>query len=462
MSTRTADAISVVRSMASLCTLDGLARTSSLKHGVRQKLKVNERHLLFYLLLICLAPHAGAADTQTDPWVSVQQGEPTIELYFFWSKTCPHCLRARPYVEQLAEQRDWLRLHSMELSENSRNARLYVDLADSLGQEARSVPAFLFCAQMITGFDSAEGVGALIVGQLEICHARMRNAGEPVVIDENPEAVPQLPLLGEVDLESWSLPAVAIVLGALDSFNPCAFFVLLFLLSLLVNARSRARMLLVGGLFVLVSGAAYFVFMAAWLNLFLVIGHLYWVTLAAGSLALIIGLLNVKDYFWFKQGLSLGVPDAAKPDLFRRMRGLVGADRMATVLAGTLALAVVANAYELLCTAGFPMVFTRLLTLNPLPVAAYYGYLAIYCAVYILPLLAIVGLFVLTLGRRKLSEREGRILKLVSGLMMTGLGLLLLIYPAALSRLEITVLLIAGVLVVSWLIVRLGGRWTAI
>lgn len=397
-----------------------------------------------------------------NPWVSVVQGEPTVQLYFFWSKTCPHCLRARPFIEELADQRSWVRLHDLELTENPDNARLYVDLAASLGQEARSVPAFLFCGQMFTGFDSAEGVGAMIVEQLEICHARVRNARELVVIDEDPVAVAQLPLFGDVDLERWSLPAVAIVLGALDSFNPCAFFVLLFLLSLLVNARSRARMLLVGGLFVLVSGAAYFVFMAAWLNLFLVIGHLYWVTLAAGSLALLIGLLNVKDYFWFKTGPSLGVPDAAKPDLFRRMRGLVGADRMATVLAGTLALAIVANAYELLCTAGFPMVFTRLLTLNPLPATTYYGYLAIYCAVYILPLLAIVGLFVLTLGRRKLSEREGRILKLVSGLMMTGLGLLLLVYPAALSRLEITVLLIAGVLVISWLIVRLGKPWETV
>ncbi len=425
----------------------------------RQRPRVNERHLIFLVWLAALAPPLHG---QTNPWISSHEAEPTIQLYFFWSKSCPHCLHARPFVDQIAEQRGWLQVHDLEITENPDNARLYVELADALGRQANSVPAFLFCGQMLTGFDTAAGMGATIEAQLDACHARVRNAGEPVVTDENPATIPQLPLLGEVDLELWSLPTVAIVLGALDSFNPCAFFVLLFLLSLLVNARSRARMLLVGGLFVLVSGAAYFVFMAAWLNLFLVVGHLYWVTVAAGFLALIIGLLNVKDYFWFKQGPSLGLPDAAKPDLFRRMRGLVGADRLATVLAGTLALAVVANAYELLCTAGFPMVFTRLLTLEPLPAAAYYGYLAIYCAVYILPLLAIVGLFVLTLGRRKLSEREGRILKLVSGLMMTALGLLLLVKPEALGRLEITASLIAAVLMVSWLIAWSGGRWKAI
>jgi hypothetical protein len=128
------------------------------------------------------------------------------------------------------------------------------------------------------------------------------------------------------------------------------------------------------------------------------------------------------------------------------------------MLAATLALAAVANAYELLCTAGFPMVFTRLLTLQPLPPVAYYGYLALYCAVYVVPLLVIVTLFVVTLGRRKLSEREGRTLKLVSGTMMLGLGALLLVDPALLSSIGVTAGLLAGVLILSWLVVRFGPR----
>lgn len=383
-----------------------------------------------------------------------------VRLYFFWTRTCPHCQRARPDVEALTSEFRWLDVHSLELTRDTANAREYARLARSIGESPRSVPAFLFCGRMLTGYDNPAGMGALLRSQLTECRARIIDGdyllGSEVTsaLEETPEVpAAQLPGLGEVDLTTWSLPLVAITLGGLDSFNPCAFFVLLFLLSLLVNARSRKRMLLIGGLFVAVSGLVYFLFMAAWLNLFLVVGQMAWVTLGAGILALAIGLINVKDFFWFKQGPSLGIPERAKPGLFQRMRGLVSADRLATLVTGTLMLAVVANAYELFCTAGFPMVFARILTLQDLSVAGYYGYIGLYCLVYVLPLLAIVGVFVVTLGRRKLSEREGRVLKLMSGLMMASLGVVLVTDPAllgnVLAMLGLVLVALAGTFVIS-------------
>jgi hypothetical protein len=231
-----------------------------------------------------------------------------------------------------------------------------------------------------------------------------------------------------------SLPLFTVAVAGLDAFNPCAFFVLLFLLSLLVHARSRWRMALVGGVFVVISGVMYFAFMAAWLNVFLVTGQLRWVTAAAGAIALTLALFNLKDYFFPGAGGSLSIPDSAKPGLFARMRKLTTGDALPTVLLGTVALAAVANSYELLCTAGFPLVFTRVLTLNDLGTTTYYGYLALYNVVYIVPLLAIVGVFVWTLGSRKLSESEGRFLKLMSGMMMLGLGLLLVFRPELLEN----------------------------
>jgi hypothetical protein len=264
----------------------------------------------------------------------------------------------------------------------------------------------------------------------------------------------ELPMVGRVDLSTWSLPAVAVVLGLVDSFNPCAFFVLLFLLSMLVNARSRVRMLLIGGVFVAVSGMIYFVFMAAWLNLFLLVGQIFWFTLIAGLLAVAIGAINVKDYFWFGRGATLGIPEDARTGLFKRMRALLGAESLSSMLVGTVVLAILANSYELLCTAGLPMVFTRILTLNALPGATYYAYLALYCAVYVLPLLAIVTAFAWTLGRRKLSEYEGRVLKLLSGLMMSGLGLLLMFKPEALNSLTTTMALLGVVLATTYVLHR--------
>ena len=347
-----------------------------------------------------------------------------VELHFFWSRGCPHCQAARPFVEALPGRLPWLRLHSLEVGEPA-NGALYDRMAQAIGEDASSVPAFLFCGRMMVGFDAPETTGAELVAALEACRAGL-GPGAPETL--------RVPVLGELHRDELSLPLLTLVIAGLDAFNPCAFFVLLFLLSLLVHARSRARILFVGGTFVLFSGLIYFLFMAAWLHVFRWAGELRAVTVAAGFLAVGVAAINVKDYFLFRRGVSLSIPEAAKPGLFQRMRGLLRADSLPAMTAGTVVLAVAANSYELLCTAGFPMVYTRILTLSEVGPAAHFGWLAAYNVVYVLPLLAIVLVFTWTLGGRKLGEAEGRLLKLVSGLMMFGLGLLLLFAPGLLSN----------------------------
>lgn len=394
----------------------------------------------------------GAGPLTTTDWVVVdERGESHVQLYVFWSRTCPHCAKAIQFLDQLSAREPWIQVRPFELGADRAHVERYIEMARALGEEARSVPAFFVCGRMITGFDDADGIGAQLVGLARFCRqmgatVTMGGAPEAEADQANPGTRIQLPLLGPMDPATWSLPLLTLVIAGLDAFNPCAFFVLFFLLSLLVHARGRARMLLVGGTFVLASGLVYFLFMAAWLNLFILVGGAAVVTTVAGLVALLVGGLNVKDYFWFRQGPSLSIPSRAKPGLFARMRALLAADRLGAMLIGTLVLALAANSYELLCTAGFPMVYTRVLTLNELPAPVYYGYLALYNLIYVLPLLAIVLVFSLTLGARKLTERQGRILKLLSGLMMLGLGLVMLSAPELLVQpwVGLLLLLIAG------------------
>ncbi|MFO0450788.1 MAG: hypothetical protein ACK52I_19360, partial [Pseudomonadota bacterium] len=161
-----------------------------------------------------------------------------------------------------------------------------------------------------------------------------------------------------------------------------------------------------------------------------------------------IGLINVKDYFWFRQGVSLSIPESAKPGLFKRMRGVVASGSPGPMLASTVLLAIVANSYELVCTAGFPMVYTRALTLADLEPWQYYAWLGVYNTIYVLPLLAIVIAFTRTMGARKLTENEGRKLKLVSGYMMGSFGAVLLFAPELLTN----VLASIGVLAIALLL----------
>ncbi len=423
------------------------------------------RHLVLVLILL-LCAGAGNAAAAAIEWVEGADGPDAVRvnLWFFWSEHCPHCREALPFVASLQRDHPWLRVHSHELSSSREHVARYVALAAALGQEARAVPAFFVCGRMFTGYDRPEGMGQAVLDAARLCRDRTATPATTVrggAVAGGATAAPQvlrLPVFGEVDARTVSLPLFTLVIAGLDAFNPCAFFVLLFLLSLLVHARSRARMLLIGGSFVLVSGLIYFLFMAAWLNLFLVIGGAPVVTLAAGLVAVLIGLLNTKDWFYFRAGPSLSIPASAKPGLFRRMRGLLAADRLTALLLGTVTLAVAANSYELLCTAGFPMVYTRVLTLNGLDGAARYGYLLFYNLVYVVPLLVIVGLFTATLGARKLTERQGRFLKLVSGLMMLGLGLVMLFAPDLLNRLWVGAALLAGSLLLAYLLHRIEAH----
>jgi thiol-disulfide isomerase/thioredoxin len=425
--------------------------------------------LLLGLLLVWLPAPAGAEPAPPETWwvTRTASGEPRIQLYFFWTRTCPHCRQAHPFIEALPADYPWLELHSYDITRDMAAGLRYSRMAEALGQPANAVPAFLFCGRMVAGFDSAETTGQALRRQLEDCYQRQvpsaaaKAPGAEPAAPASPAAEPPLtlPLVGALDPATLSLPALTVVLAALDAFNPCAFFVLLFLLSLLAHARDRRRMLLIGGVFVFFSGAIYFAFMAAWLNLFLLLGELWFITLLAGLLAVVMGALNVKDYFAFQQGPSLSIRDEAKPKLFKRMRALVGGERLPSLLVGTVVLAIVANSYELLCTAGFPMVYTRALTLHGLSAGAYYLYLLFYNLIYVLPLLAIVLVFVRTLGSRKLREREGRLLKLLSGTMMVGLGLLLLLYPEGLSEALVSLGVIAAALALTGLAALMEKRY---
>lgn len=407
--------------------------------------------LLAAWLLMSAAAFAQDAWTETDA-----EGHVQVHLYFFWSETCPHCLEAHPFIEAIPLERPWVIVHALEVSRQRDHARRFIELAKSVGQSADAVPALIACGVMETGWDDAASTGAALLQRLDACRLQAMR-GAPLTLAPEIAKV-RVPWLGEVAADRLSLPAFTVMLAGLDAFNPCAFFVLLFLLSLLAHQKNRRRMALIGAVFVLASGLMYFAFMAAWLNVFALLGALTWITLTAGLLAIGVGLINIKDFFAFGHGPTLSIPESRKAEIYRRVRAILNAEQWPAMLGATLLLAVAANFYELLCTAGFPMVYTRLLTLSDLSPGARYAYLAFYNLIYVLPLALIVWVFVRALGARKLSEREGRLLKLLSGIMMLELGILLTVAPGLLNSLFISALLLAVALGLTAWAARLTGQ----
>ncbi|QDU38765.1 Glutaredoxin [Maioricimonas rarisocia] len=253
--------------------------------------------------------------------------------------------------------------------------------------------------------------------------------GESAGQSEQEPQIVELPVWGKLNLDAIGLPLFTIAIGLVDGFNPCAMWVLLFLLSILVNLKQRWKILAVAGTFVLISGLAYFAFMAAWLNVFLFVGLLRWVQVLLGTIAVIVGSIHIKDFFAFKQGVSLSIPESAKPGIYARVRRIVTAENLFGAIVGASILAVLVNIVELLCTAGLPALYTQILAMQDLPTWNNYLYLGLYNLAYMADDALMVTIVVVTLGRHKMQETQGRWLKLISGCVIFILGLVMIVRP---------------------------------
>jgi hypothetical protein len=243
-----------------------------------------------------------------------------------------------------------------------------------------------------------------------------------------PEGI-DVPGFGYVRVRDLGLVAFTLLIGLVDGFNPCAMWVLVFLLSVLVTVKDRRKIAAIAVTFVVVSGLAYFTFMAAWLNLFLLVGIARPLQVALGLLAIVVGVINVKDFFAFKRGISLSIPESAKPGIYDRVRQIVTARYISVAISLSVVLAVLVNIVEILCTAGLPALYTQILTVQQLPVWQNYAYLALYNLAYMFDDTLMVSAFLITLSHRKMREAEGRWLKLVSGCVVLALGLIILFRP---------------------------------
>ena len=364
------------------------------------------------ICLVLLAPGSGAG---------VQAGEPVPDLEVFVRAGCPHCEAAKTFLDDLQRERPSVRIALHDVAEDSAARQRLAMLAAERGLASIGVPTFLLGTELIVGFRSADTTGAEIRARLD---QNRQGAAPPLVVESI-----QTKWFGELRVKNLGLPLFTIVIGLLDGFNPCSMWVLIFMLSLLAGLANRPKMLLIAGTFVAVEGIAYFAFMAAWLNMFLLIGLSHITELILGSIAGLAGMINIKDFLAFQRGISLSIPDSAKPSLYARMRRILQAENVLAALLGTVMLAVLVQAVELVCTAGLPALYTRILTMHQLDRWVYYGYLALYNVAYMLDDVLVLAIGVITMSHYRLQEREGRWLKLISGIVMVGLSVVMIVKP---------------------------------
>ena len=359
---------------------------------------------------------AQAPAAREGPQGSQLEADAVLEVYV--RDGCPHCAAAKAFLPQFLQRRPWLQVVYRPVDQDEAARADLIRISRDSGLWPPGVPTFAYQGQVLVGFADAELSGP----ELD----RLVSQGR-----KPPPAAGSLQagFWGTLRLDSLGLPLFTLAVGLVDGFNPCAMWVLLFLLSLLVHLRDRRRMALIAGTFVLVSGLVYYAFMAAWLNLFLAVGLSAAVRTGLALLALAIAGFNLKDFAFGLQGPTLSIPGSAKPGLYARMREVMRTRSLPLTLLGAASLAVAVNFIELLCTAGLPAMYTAILTQQDLGPAGHYGYLGLYILGYIADDSLMVGTAVLALSQRRLDEQAGRWLKLVSGLVMLALGLVMLLRP---------------------------------
>ncbi|MDD5383723.1 MAG: hypothetical protein PHG89_02430 [Gallionella sp.] len=401
----------------------------------------------FLILLPVLASGwAGATFAAADSQASIKNASTqSADIEAFVREGCPHCAKAEEFLAKLQYGQPGLRIVIRDVGREFAAMERLKHLAESHGAATVRVPAFEVGGQLIVGFSDEASTGRLIRDSLARAPPKSQTAAgvsggceaeDRLACAANapiPAAKPEIFAIDffgrSVSLDQTGLPLFTLAMGLLDGFNPCSMWVLILMISLLAPMKNRQRMFTIVGTFVAVQGIAYFVFMAAWLNLFLLIGLSRVSEITIAALALLAGAINLKDFWAFGWRVSLSIPTAAKPGIYARMRRILQAENLAGAILGTVVLAVLVQIVEFMCTSGFPALFTRILTLKQLDSLSYYGYLLLYDLAYMLDDVIALAIGIITLSQRRLQEKEGRWLKLVSGLVMVGLGIYLLLVP---------------------------------
>ena len=387
------------------------------------------------LLLLALAAPISPAEA----WQS-ETPEPPPPLVLFWGDGCPHCEAEWQFLSGLDSEYPDLEIIGYEVWHSEANQGLMVEFLAERGEQPSGVPTTLFGDDMWVGF--SDSVARQIERAVDVAFGG----------DVAPEAATEmidLPLFGERDVGSTSLFVSTLLIAFVDGFNPCSLWALSILLALVLRNGSRRRVIAVGTTFLLVTAGLYALYIVGLYSALEMAANASWIRATMAAVALTFGVINVKDFFAFKRGPSLTISDRAKPKLYQRMRTVADDRPIQTVLAGTVVLATGVSLLETPCTAGYPLLWTDLVTRQGVATSTAVALFGVYMLVFLLDEFVVFGTAVVAMRAAKLEERHGRALKLVSGTLMIVLAGVLILAPDLMQNLGGVALTFGAAAIVS-------------
>lgn len=369
---------------------------------------------------------------------NVSASDKQVNLYYFHAEGCPTCALETTYLEELTSKDTNLVLHKYEIAFDKENQKLSKDVGELLNQPINSTPTLIIGREVIVGFKEGSTEKTI---EDTITFVRDNNVRDVVgemlgivepgqgvdIINENSKV--NLPFFGEVDAKSVSLPLLAIVLGGLDGFNPCAMWVLLLLISMLFHLEEQWKKWFLGGLFLLTTAIMYFFFMLSWLNITILFGTLVYIRWLIGGLSIGGGIFNIRRYTQMEPGCEI-VDESKRLKIRDRLKAIYSQPVFALAAVGIVVLAVSVNLVELICSAGLPVLFTQILTLNDLSSTQHIMYLLLYLAMFMLDDVIVFVIAMKTAELTGISTKYARNAHLIGGILMILLGILMILKPA--------------------------------
>lgn len=357
------------------------------------------------------------------------------DLYFFYDKDCPHCKSEMEFLDSIKDNYD-ITYHFYEVTNDKDNSKLLKQVKTSFKLSSNYVPFTVIGDNTVTGF--SETAKDRILKYLDMCSNyectdnvfKIQN-GQEIENKKDNDPKFNLPFLGEVDVRKTSIPLIAVILGLIDGFNPCAMWVLLFLISVLLNLKDSKRRWILGLTFLITSGLIYLFFMVAWLNVMISMSTVRIIRILIGLFALVFGIYSIYKFFTFKVGCSV-TDKNEKKKIMNRIIKYTKEKSFVLAILGMIFLAISVNLVELACSVGLPVIFTNILAINDLSVLSYAFNLFIYILFYMMDDIIIFLIAMITLKVTGISNNYTKLSKIIGGVVMILIGILMLFFPSIL------------------------------
>ena len=378
---------------------------------------------------------------------NIKAEENLVNLYLFYSNTCSHCEAEMKLLDELQEDYDNLRIYKYEISED-KNSLLLSKVSEMFNTNVTGVPFTIIGEKTFFGY-SEENSKKKFVGTIEYysSHGYVDKVGEYLgnelptyEIDNNDITVDEyikdygeynfnIPIIGTVSTKDLTLPLIAIIMGFIDGVNPCAMWVLLFLISMLIGMHDRKKMFILGGAFLLTSALIYFFIMLAWLNIAVLVTKITIIRLVIAIIALLGGLYNLYSVYKTKENGCNVTTKKDRKKILERIKKFTSEKSLMLSVIGVIALAISVNLIELACSAGLPVMFTQILAINNLTKVEYLCYIILYIVFFLIDDFIIFLLAITSMKVSGISAKYGKVSKIIGAIFLIIIGVLLILKP---------------------------------